>query len=436
MMQNIVQKKVQNLGWFPFRSSESPKLDTNPVKQKKNNKISLWQLDHIYHCSIIGTCLTMEEVKKLLRQLHVGIDGASTYDVHTAIVTLIAKNNHPSKKVQSYLDKKFKSVIQKTKKMQANELKGFWKASLYSGDMIGAFWAVISHPESDKEMRRVFYGDIHMLSHMSGASNRADLKRLSLLEKERMNYDTEKRVWETKYNKLAADNNRLLNEAQNQHEQQSDLKNTICTLTNSLDQVMLLQSTQKRQELDNLIQKLSNRLSCQKNEITKYQQQKLQLSELIANQKQQLHTHCDQLQAYQNEVEYLQSALLEKSQDPCPLKKQGLCGQCVLYVGGKISLVPYYRELVEENSGTFIHHDGGLEKNTQNLQQSLSKADVVVFPSSCISHDAYWKIKRTCNKQNKPYQYLKSSGLYSLSSVLDNIMSKAERPKAIEVVPE
>ncbi|WP_221898399.1 DUF2325 domain-containing protein [Bathymodiolus japonicus methanotrophic gill symbiont] len=29
---------------------------------------------------------------------------------------------------------------------------------------------------------------------------------------------------------------------------------------------------------------------------------------------------------------------------------------------------------------------------------------MVVFPSNCISHDAYWKIKRTCNKQNKPYQ--------------------------------
>ncbi|WP_428354923.1 DUF2325 domain-containing protein [Methyloprofundus sp.] len=99
----------------------------------------------------------------------------------------------------------------------------------------------------------------------------------------------------------------------------------------------------------------------------------------------------------------------------------------LLYVGGKTNLIPFYRELVEEHAGTFMHHDGGLEKNTQDLQQSLSKADVVVFPSSCISHDAYWKIKRICNKQNKPYQYLKSSGLYSLSSALNKIMSTIER---------
>ncbi|WP_428354936.1 DUF2325 domain-containing protein [Methyloprofundus sp.] len=71
----------------------------------------------------------------------------------------------------------------------------------------------------------------------------------------------------------------------------------------------------------------------------------------------------------------------------------------VLYVkGDKINLTPFYRELVEEHAGTFMHHDGGIEKNTQDLQYSLSKADVIVFPSSCISHDAYWKIKQTCKK--------------------------------------
>ena len=102
-----------------------------------------------------------------------------------------------------------------------------------------------------------------------------------------------------------------------------------------------------------------------------------------------------------------------------------MCGQCVLYVGGKTSLIPYYRELVEEKSGVFLHHDGGIEKNTQDLAHSLNRADLVVFPSDCISHDAYWKIKRICKKQQKSYKYVTSPGLHSLSRALDKIVTES-----------
>lgn len=431
MMQEIIQKKDKILDFISFAASKTPESDFPPSSQvKKQDKVKLWHLEHNYHCAIIGTCLTMDEVKKILRQLHIGTNGLPPYELHTTIVTLISENNFPSKKVQSYLDKKFKSIVQDTKNMQADELKGFWKAALYCGDMIGAFWAVISHPKSDEEMKRTYYGDIHMLSHMSGASNRADIKRLNRLEKERGSHESEKRSWEIKCNKLTSENNRLLVDAEAHHEQRIDFKNQVNALKNSLDHLMILQSTKERQELSSLVSKMTIKLDCQENEMTKYLKKEQQLSKLIAKQKQQIDTGHDELLAYQNEVEYLQSALTEKTKAQCPLQKLGLCGQSVLYVGGKTNLIPFYRELVEENSGIFIYHDGGLEKNTQDLQQSLSKADVVVFPSSCISHDAYWKIKRTCNKQNKPFQYLKSSGLYSLSKVLDNIISKIEMPAA------
>jgi hypothetical protein len=65
-----------------------------------------------------------------------------------------------------------------------------------------------------------------------------------------------------------------------------------------------------------------------------------------------------------------------------------------------------------------------MEKSTQDLSSSLNRADVVIFPSDCISHDAYWKIKSTCKKQQKPYEYLNSSGLHSLSSTLDKITTE------------
>lgn len=423
-MQNSLSTPEKNRKQFSFGISALGGQKENQQPQlKKQSEIKLWQLDHNYHCAIIGTCLTLEEVKKILRQLHIETNGFPTYELHTSIVTIISENSFPSKKVQNYLNKKFKLEVQKTKIMTGDKLKGFWKAALYGGNMIGAFWAVMMHPESDEAMKRIFYGDIHMLSHLSGASNRADLMRLSQLKQERTEYDTERLSWEDKCNKLVSENGRLKNTEKRLHEQQTDLNNHITALKNSLEQLMILQSTKKRQELDALLEKQAVKLESQTNEIAKHQRKEKQFSKLTSAQEQQISASHNELLVYQNEVEYLQSILIAKPQVECPLQKQNLCGQCVLYVGGKTNLIPFYRELVEVNSGIFIHHDGGTEKSTQDLQQSLSKADVVVFPASCISHDAYWKIKRVCKKQQKPYQYLKSSGLYSLSNMLDKIMT-------------
>ncbi len=412
-MQNGLAKKVKDSKWFPFGAEREYTL-VLPAEAVK-----LWQLDHNYHCSIIGTCLTMAEVKKILKQLRVGMHGYSAYELHSTIVAIIADNAFPSKKVQTYLDKKFKAVVQNIRKMTAPEIMGFWKAALYSGDMIGAFWAVMMHPNSDAQMQKSFYGDIHMLSHMSGASNRADLKRLSQLEEGRKGFKAALQAQNLKYNKLALDNNNLRNSEKSGVEERVGLENEVYALKNSLEQLMVLQSIQERQELDVQVNKLHHKVNCQISEAAKLQSNIKQLSGVIGRQKQQINADKKGRLEHQNEIEYLQTRIERSLQSSCPLQKQGLCGQYVLYVGGKTNLVPFYRNLVEERAGVFMHHDGGIEKNTQDLQQYLSKADVVIFPSGCISHDAYWKIKSTCKKQHKPYRHLKSSGLYSLSSMLE-----------------
>ncbi len=162
-------------------------LNNKPINRKKEMRVKLWQLDHIYHCVIIGTCLTLVEVKKILNGLKVDCN-YNAYEVHTKIVTLSANNNYCSKRIQNYLDKKLSLAIKKTRKMNCCELKEEWRNVLKTGDFLGTFWALLSHPYTDETMRRFFYGDIHMLSHLSGASNRVDLKKLNQLEQKASNW--------------------------------------------------------------------------------------------------------------------------------------------------------------------------------------------------------------------------------------------------------
>jgi len=393
--------------------------------QYKQERTKLWDLDHNYHCAIIGTCLTLDEVKKLLRSFQIPIKDACSYDLHTTIVTLISYNDFRSRKVQSYLNKKFKIAVQKTKKMTATELIQEWKRVLNNDELISTFWAILLHPRTNEQMKRDCYGAIHMQSHMSGASNRVDLKRLTQLEKEQNKVDLEKCIQQDKFQQLQADNTCLQQKIQQQTEASVGLSNQVNALTNANEQLSILKGANEIEHLNIQLTKWKGKYHLQSTEIERLKNSQQQSSQALSTLKQQINADKKTIIEYKNEIEHLHYVLSQnKTEDKCLFKKQGLCGQCVLYVGGKTSLVPYYRDLIEAKSGVFLHHDGGIEKSTQNLAQALNRADVVIFPSECLSHDAYWKIKDICKKQQKPFEYLKSPGLHSLSNILDKITSE------------
>ena len=62
------------------------------------------------------------------------------------------------------------------------EIRDLWRESFDVGNIPGPYWAALSHPDIDYEVTIKIYSDVHMLSHLVGSSNRADIARLSELE--------------------------------------------------------------------------------------------------------------------------------------------------------------------------------------------------------------------------------------------------------------
>jgi hypothetical protein len=91
---------------------------------------------------------------------------------------------------------------------------------------------------------------------------------------------------------------------------------------------------------------------------------------------------------------------------------------CILYVGGRNHQIPQIRGLVEGTSGRFLHHDGGLEHNTALIPGLVSRADIVVFPVDCISHESAISVKRSCRLMGKRYMPLRTSSLACLLAAL------------------
>src|SRR6516164_3568308 len=170
-------------GMIPMKvhTPGAPVSEFTPPTAKR--RTAIWDMHHSVHCSIIGTCLSSAELRRLMVKL--GISGAETagdHDLHKQGVTLAARPQGGAKLIQKALDRRHESAIKQFAKAKDEAAIGvLWDDAVKRGDIPGAYWAALSHPAaSDATMRRAF-GDVHMLSHMVGAANRADIGRLRRL---------------------------------------------------------------------------------------------------------------------------------------------------------------------------------------------------------------------------------------------------------------
>jgi hypothetical protein len=152
----------------------------------------IYDLSGTLHCSIIGTCLSTAELRQILLKLDVdGAHDASDHDLHAKGVLLAGKHSPAAKLLNKALDRRHKVALSQFDKVKtAADLRRLWDAAVQRGDIPGAYWAVLTHPAATDSLVRHVFGEVHMLSHLVGAANRADIRRLSQLEAERAQLET------------------------------------------------------------------------------------------------------------------------------------------------------------------------------------------------------------------------------------------------------
>lgn len=155
-----------------------------PAQTKPSRRLKIWEVGRSYHCAILGTCLTLPELHKLIRQSGVILGPkASDYEAHRALVSVMGQDNRSARVLTRLLDKKYlRTLNQLAKLSDSTSLSEAWDQAMRSGDIAGPFWGLVTHPHVSDALLDKVYGEVHMLSHLEGASNRADIKRLAHLE--------------------------------------------------------------------------------------------------------------------------------------------------------------------------------------------------------------------------------------------------------------
>ena len=143
----------------------------------------IWDFSTSLHCSIIGTCLSTGELRQVLRKFGLATQDCNDHDLHRTAVTLAARHDEPARQLHKALDRRHKlAVSQFDRATTEHALRALWRDAVQRGDIPGAYWATLTHPLTNQAIIREAFGEVHMLSHLVGSANRADIRRLCLLE--------------------------------------------------------------------------------------------------------------------------------------------------------------------------------------------------------------------------------------------------------------
>ncbi|MES2262488.1 MAG: DUF2325 domain-containing protein [Pseudomonadota bacterium] len=386
-------------------------------------RVRLAELDANLHCSIIGTCLTTGELRKLVPRHVPGLDRklANDLEIHHTAVDLSIRGGLLSKELNKALDTRHELTIKKFKGApDEGALKALWRDSLANGEIPGAYWALMTHPMTTFEIRTMAFGDVHMLSHLVGASNRADIRRLVALEEE--------------CEKLKEQNGRQqtrLHEMSVQHEAAvRKLELQVAQLTAQCGQslptapsTVIDEVAQLRHALADGEQKLSLH-AARRNEA---EQRALAHEESIQSLKAALQRAQEEAQAAHLEAQALEQALtgsLEPETGHATLPQ--LKGKCVLYVGGRPASSATLGKLVAAAGGELLVHDGGIEDRRGLLSAMLPRAHLVVFPIDCISHNAMHIAKQSCARHGIACHPLRTASVASFVELMQRLSEQEQ----------
>ena len=263
------------------------------------------------------------------------------------------------------------------------------------GNIQVVHWAALSHHDIDYEVTIKIYSDVHMLSHLVGSSNRADIARLSELE-----FELADALEKNK--SLIIRNQKKLSQLRNEI---SSYQKTISKLEreNSNFKVRLFvdSPSQSVEEINEEFsqgvllsgENYNTLLSEHEQNRSKVVNHNLRLVdnvERLNREKQQLQSKLevaqDQLEGLLAELSSANSFIqgfIRKSESNVP--KCELFGKCILYIGGRESNICRMCDLVGKMNGRLSHHDGGREDSLAKLQGAISSADAVIFPVDCVS---------------------------------------------------
>lgn len=391
---------------------------TQAELDRTHRRTRLSDLDAHLHCSIIGTCLTTHELRKLVPKF-TALDPqrASDLEIHHAAVELAIHGGAGGKALQKALDTRYAGALRRFAAVRDGEaVLALWNEALASGDIPPAYWALMTHPASTMEVRQAAFGELHMLSHLVGAANRADLRRLVALEAQNAELQAKVERQQARLHEM----NRERDEARDA--QAMERARLAARRASEDDTALHAQIASLREALA----ARDARLALETSRREAAEQRAAADETALRTLRTQLDDTRTLIDALRVEARAMELASLPDDDSASrALPRDALKGQRIVYVGGRPGAHQALRRWVESAGGELTVHDGGIEDRKGLLAAALAGADLAVFPVDCVDHDSMNTLKRVCERHQVAYHPVRTASLASFIELIMRLRANA-----------
>jgi hypothetical protein len=402
---DTTQEQQQAVQHAPQRERSSDLALTGSRRRR------IWELPYHALCPVIGVCMPIAVLRRLIGKALGGTAIADDYEIHCGAIAECKQRSAITECLQQELDRRYAIALRRVAKIKNSvDLQQCWTLAQHGNDVAGALWACLTHARCDPDLEERILSEIHMLQHQIGSAERISAQRFLQMQAELEALGKSLLSQQERSSKIIAAKSASIELLQtDQWQMRATLigKNTL--IASLQDQYKELQQgmpdLRARQEQAHYIELQMARNHELERHIVSLQEQLRQQARLPASN--------DRPE---------KSATLEIDE---PVKLQH---QSILCVGGRPNIVPMYRQLIEGSGANFMHHDGGDEDNAALLSTSLVAADLVICQTGCVSHAAYWRVKDHCKRTGKLCVFVDKPSVSSMARCLKQLQidSQAE----------
>lgn len=389
----------------------------------------LWELDGHAHCPVIGVCLPISVLRRVINKVVGGQALGEDYEMHCAAIAECKHRSAIAEAAQKELDRRYMISLRQAAQAKTTEaLSAWWRHAAAGKDVAGALWATLTHARCTSTLEHQVLGEVHMLQHQVGMAARVDLGRFELLVEENAVLARELAAAQQRSARQAADH------ARHADAQQAELVRLRAELIGR--DTAMAQMREQLNALEAAVPGLGSRFElarearAQDERIHALQRSLLQAQQEADRQRRRAD---DAVAEWQARDEQRAAEPAQAVPDAADNALLALRHRAVLCVGGRTSIVPVYRQLIERTGGRFMHHDGGDEDSVAKLDSTLAAADLVICQTGCISHDAYWRVKDHCKRTGKRCVFVDTPSRAGLERALNGVqgeIANAEEPSA------
>jgi Uncharacterized protein conserved in bacteria (DUF2325) len=383
----------------------APPAARTPVRQK------IWELQGGLQCSIVGTCLSDEDLLAVSRKSGIRPrEGARAYEVHSYFVQQAGKDCKVARVVQKLLDQRHAGILRRVAAARSEaELTTLWEAEYNGGRVPGAYWAFLTTTHVPGGLATRIFGDVHMLSHVLGRVTHENASRASDLQSRLDDLDA-----------------KLLRQAERHRQIVIERDTALMRLVEASRAAMAPTPLASRvgagtsHEDDSAPRiRRGTRPDRRERALAATRERARAAERTVADLTRQL-----ALLRWQQRMRPANVPVCPGA-EVCDETVQTSIARRILYVGGRSGAVDNLRRVAARMGAELVHHDGGEEHALVRIDGMVEGCDAVFCPIDCVSHSACLRAKALCRKFAKPFLPLRSAGASSFERAVQSLTSRA-----------